>query len=125
MEFPESKENTTIHERLAGAVGYPSRVSRLQFWNRSLAGFPGGNIIECCGRKGEKRVRLEGRDWRQNEKCQMSKLKVPMAKSKWRNLWESGKTSSERESKIFELRRASFFETSSERLGPAEMSNDK
>jgi len=26
-----------------------------------------------------------------------------MSKSKWRNLWESGKTSSERESKIFFL----------------------
>ncbi len=26
--FPESKENSSVHERLAGAVGYPSRVSR-------------------------------------------------------------------------------------------------
>ncbi len=28
VEFPESKENSTVHERLAGAAGYPSRVSR-------------------------------------------------------------------------------------------------
>ena len=48
-EFPKSKENTSVHEQLAGAVGYPSRVSRLQFWNRSLTGFPGANSIQCCG----------------------------------------------------------------------------
>jgi hypothetical protein len=27
-EIPESKENSSVHERLAGAVGHPSRVSR-------------------------------------------------------------------------------------------------
>jgi len=27
-EFPESKENSSVHERLAGAVGHPLRVSR-------------------------------------------------------------------------------------------------
>jgi hypothetical protein len=27
-ELPESQENTSVHERLAGAVGHPSRVSR-------------------------------------------------------------------------------------------------
>jgi len=31
----------------------------------------------------------------------MTKGKAQMTKSKWRDLWESGKLSSERESKIF------------------------
>jgi hypothetical protein len=28
LEFPGSEENSSVHERLAGAVGHPSRVSR-------------------------------------------------------------------------------------------------
>jgi hypothetical protein len=43
-EFPESKENTSVQERLGGAVGHPSRVSRRTFLNRSLPGFPGGTL---------------------------------------------------------------------------------
>jgi hypothetical protein len=27
LEFPESKENSSVHERLAGAVGNPERVT--------------------------------------------------------------------------------------------------
>jgi len=43
-EVPDSNENTIVHERLAGAVGHPSRVSRLTLLKRSLAGFPGGTL---------------------------------------------------------------------------------
>ncbi len=40
----------------------------------------------------------------------MSKLKCKMAKRKWRNLWDSGKTSSERKSYFFVLIVPAFVE---------------
>jgi len=52
------------------------------------------SVLRCCSRKGERGLRLEAEG-------KMTKGKAQMTKSKWRDLWESGKTSSERESKIF------------------------
>jgi len=54
--------------------GHPSRVSRLQFWNRSLTGFPGANIIQYCSRK-------EVRGGKRNVKCQSSNDKVQIERS--------------------------------------------
>jgi hypothetical protein len=117
-------------------VGYPPR---LPFRNRLLPGFPGGNVIQFCSDEvlqSERGKRLEGGGRRLRAKCQMPKFKV-------RNPCKGGKTSSERESKIFspslgnegapqaifvgsgrwngrkkifEQRRASFFEISRERV---------
>jgi len=45
--------------------------------------------------------RKTGKGFFSYEEGKMTKGKAQMTKSKWRDLWESGKMSSERESKIF------------------------
>ena len=66
----------------------------------------GGEVIRCSSRKGERELEAEG--LRVEAEGKMSKFKIQMtnvicqiSKFKWRNLWESGKTGSKRESKIF------------------------
>ncbi len=54
--------------------------------------FCSASVLLCCGRKGERESEVGG--LRVEAEGKMSKLKFG-------NLWESGKTSSERESKIF------------------------
>ena len=41
-------------------------------------------VLPCCGLKGGKRERLEGRGWRQKGKCQMTNDKVQM------EIWNNG-----------------------------------
>jgi hypothetical protein len=56
-------------------------------------------VLQCCGAavgRGE-----EARGWRLEAEGKISNVKAQMTKPKWRDLWEIGKTSSERESKIF------------------------
>jgi hypothetical protein len=45
--------------------------------------------------------RKESQGLRLEAEGKMSNFNAQMTKSKWRDIWESGKTSSERESKIF------------------------
>jgi hypothetical protein len=54
-EFPESKENTSVHERLAGAVGRPSGATISEPVVDQVPWRERYSVLQCCSRKGERR----------------------------------------------------------------------
>jgi len=83
LSFPSFEGLRCLSAEFAAEVRHPSKAINQAFRNQLLPGFPGGNVIQCCGAAVMQCCsRKEARGWRQKEKCQMTTGKCQMSKVK-------------------------------------------